>query len=157
MDLWHLDNFHARHTDLHLRTPLSDHSYLILLSRLFHYVCQDPIHQLHGCFLPHHTVWFHHPSTPYEVRCFPLWLPSPASHYPFSQWDASHPDQLLPLMFQVQTGLPPFNRHSDVNHLLGPPDPSAILFILHGPLARYAKLRVRMRRECRERFPRHRM
>ena len=25
-----------------------------------------------------------------------------------------------------------------------------------GPLARYAKLRVRMRRECRERFPRHR-
>ena len=26
----------------------------------------------------------------------------------------------------------------------------------HGPLARYAKLRVRMRRECRERFPRHR-
>ena len=30
------------------------------------------------------------------------------------------------------------------------------LFIDHGPLARYAKLRVRMRRECRERFPRHR-
>ena len=27
---------------------------------------------------------------------------------------------------------------------------------VHGPLARYAKLRVRMRRECRERFPRHR-
>ena len=27
---------------------------------------------------------------------------------------------------------------------------------IHGPLARYAKLRVRMRRECRERFPRHR-
>ena len=27
---------------------------------------------------------------------------------------------------------------------------------MHGPLARYAKLRVRMRRECRERFPRHR-
>ena len=26
----------------------------------------------------------------------------------------------------------------------------------HGPLARYAKLRVRMRRECRERFPHHR-
>ena len=26
----------------------------------------------------------------------------------------------------------------------------------HGPLTRYAKLRVRMRRECRERFPRHR-
>ena len=26
----------------------------------------------------------------------------------------------------------------------------------HGLLARYAKLRVRMRRECRERFPRHR-
>ena len=26
----------------------------------------------------------------------------------------------------------------------------------HGPLARYTKLRVRMRRECRERFPRHR-
>ena len=26
----------------------------------------------------------------------------------------------------------------------------------HGPLARYAKLRVRMRRECRERFPRQR-
>ena len=26
----------------------------------------------------------------------------------------------------------------------------------HGPLARYAKLRLRMRRECRERFPRHR-
>ena len=26
---------------------------------------------------------------------------------------------------------------------------------LNGPLARYAKLRVRMRRECRERFPRH--
>ena len=26
----------------------------------------------------------------------------------------------------------------------------------HGPLARYVKLRVRMRRECRERFPRHR-
>ena len=25
----------------------------------------------------------------------------------------------------------------------------------HGPFARYAKLRVRMRRECRERFPRH--
>ena len=25
----------------------------------------------------------------------------------------------------------------------------------HGPLARYANLRVRMRRECRERFPRH--
>ena len=29
-------------------------------------------------------------------------------------------------------------------------------FWSHGPLARYAKLRVRMRRECRERFPRHR-
>ena len=28
--------------------------------------------------------------------------------------------------------------------------------LLHGPLARYVKLRVRMRRECRERFPRHR-
>ena len=28
--------------------------------------------------------------------------------------------------------------------------------MLHGPLTRYAKLRVRMRRECRERFPRHR-
>ena len=27
---------------------------------------------------------------------------------------------------------------------------------VHGPLARYVKLRVRMRRECRERFPRHR-
>ena len=27
---------------------------------------------------------------------------------------------------------------------------------INGPLARYAKLRVRMRRECRERFPRHR-
>ena len=26
----------------------------------------------------------------------------------------------------------------------------------YGPLARYVKLRVRMRRECRERFPRHR-
>ena len=26
---------------------------------------------------------------------------------------------------------------------------------VNGPLARYAKLRVRMRRECRERFPRH--
>ena len=26
----------------------------------------------------------------------------------------------------------------------------------NGPLARYVKLRVRMRRECRERFPRHR-
>ena len=26
----------------------------------------------------------------------------------------------------------------------------------NGPLARYIKLRVRMRRECRERFPRHR-
>ena len=29
-------------------------------------------------------------------------------------------------------------------------------FPCHGPLARYAKSRVRMRRECRERFPRHR-
>ena len=28
--------------------------------------------------------------------------------------------------------------------------------LLHGPLTRYVKLRVRMRRECRERFPRHR-
>ena len=27
---------------------------------------------------------------------------------------------------------------------------------IHGPLARYAKLQVRMRGECRERFPRHR-
>ena len=26
----------------------------------------------------------------------------------------------------------------------------------NGPLAKYVKLRVRMRRECRERFPRHR-
>ena len=26
----------------------------------------------------------------------------------------------------------------------------------HGPLTRYVKLRVRMRRECWERFPRHR-
>ena len=26
----------------------------------------------------------------------------------------------------------------------------------HGPLARYGKLRVRMRRECQEHFPRHR-
>ena len=25
----------------------------------------------------------------------------------------------------------------------------------NGPFARYAKFRVRMRRECRERFPRH--
>ena len=32
------------------------------------------------------------------------------------------------------------------------PDPISI----HGPLARYVKFRVRMRRECRERFPRHR-
>ena len=30
------------------------------------------------------------------------------------------------------------------------------LSAVHGPLARYVKLRVRMRRECRERFPRHR-
>ena len=30
------------------------------------------------------------------------------------------------------------------------------LSYLNGPLARYQKLRVRMRRECRERFPRHR-
>ena len=28
--------------------------------------------------------------------------------------------------------------------------------LLHGPLTRYVKLRLRMRRECRERFPRHR-
>ena len=28
--------------------------------------------------------------------------------------------------------------------------------LIHGPLARYAKLWVRMRQECRERFPRHR-
>ena len=31
-----------------------------------------------------------------------------------------------------------------------------VLESFHGSLARYAKLRVRMRRECRERFPRHR-
>ena len=31
-----------------------------------------------------------------------------------------------------------------------------IYMICHGPLARYAKLRVRMRRKCWERFPRHR-
>ena len=31
-----------------------------------------------------------------------------------------------------------------------------LMNLIHGPLARYAKLRVRMRRECRERFPRHR-
>ena len=30
------------------------------------------------------------------------------------------------------------------------------IILYHGPLARYVKLRVRMRRECRERFPRHR-
>ena len=30
------------------------------------------------------------------------------------------------------------------------------VYLWHGPLARYVKLRVRMRRECRERFPRHR-
>ena len=30
------------------------------------------------------------------------------------------------------------------------------LLILHGPLAKYVKLRVRMRRECREPFLRHR-
>ena len=30
-----------------------------------------------------------------------------------------------------------------------------VTFFVNGPLARYAKLRVRMRRECRERFPRH--
>ena len=37
-------------------------------------------------------------------------------------------------------------------------DHSAEITMLHdhGPLARYVKLRVRMRRECRERFPRHR-
>ena len=29
-------------------------------------------------------------------------------------------------------------------------------YLRNGPLARYAKLRMRMRRECRERFPRHR-
>ena len=33
---------------------------------------------------------------------------------------------------------------------------SVRLWYLHGPLARYVKSRVRMRRECRKRFPRHR-
>ena len=33
---------------------------------------------------------------------------------------------------------------------------SKSLWWAHGPLARYVKLRVRMPRECRERFPRHR-
>ena len=32
----------------------------------------------------------------------------------------------------------------------------AVTVTYNGPLARYVKLRVRMRRECRERFPRHR-
>ena len=32
----------------------------------------------------------------------------------------------------------------------------ATCYLIHGSLARYVKLRVRMRRECRERFPRHR-
>ena len=31
-----------------------------------------------------------------------------------------------------------------------------LLWLAHGPLAKYVKLWVRMRRECRERFPRHR-
>ena len=31
-----------------------------------------------------------------------------------------------------------------------------IFHMVHGPLARYSKLRVRMRRECWERFSRHR-
>ena len=34
--------------------------------------------------------------------------------------------------------------------------PQNYIVLSHGPLARYAKSRVRMRRECRERFPRHR-
>ena len=34
--------------------------------------------------------------------------------------------------------------------------PMLLNYFSHGPLARYVKLRVRMRRECRERFPRHR-
>ena len=38
------------------------------------------------------------------------------------------------------------NRHSSIRRV----------DISHGPFARYVKLRVRMRRECRERFPRHR-
>ena len=40
---------------------------------------------------------------------------------------------------------PPKNRASNVE-----------MRSCYGPLARYAKLRVRMRREYRERFPRHR-
>ena len=39
-------------------------------------------------------------------------------------------------------------RHLDVPWKLGHS-------YTHGPLARYGNLRVRMRRECRERFPRH--
>ena len=38
----------------------------------------------------------------------------------------------------------------------GPAVSAVVLNCRHGPLARYAKLRVRMRRECRKRFPRHR-
>ena len=34
--------------------------------------------------------------------------------------------------------------------------PRYVQLLRHGPLARYVKLRVRMRRECRERFPRNR-
>ena len=33
---------------------------------------------------------------------------------------------------------------------------SSLVIYLYGPLTIYVKLRVRMRRECRERFPRHR-
>ena len=40
---------------------------------------------------------------------------------------------------------PKFNSHLNV-----------LRHVCNGPLARYVKLRVRMRRECRERFPRHR-
>ena len=63
-------------------------------------------------------------------------------------WFMSH-RACSPVTMAVPYGLTPLeyqgmrHQHDDIGHQ-------------HGPLARYVKLRVRMLRECRDRFPRHR-
>ena len=64
-----------------------------------------------------------------------------------TSFDCAFEDELLrrsrPRCLSTQ-----ISRHSSGNQ-------SARRCDMHGPLARYVKLRVRMRRECRERFPCH--
>ena len=72
---------------------------------------------------------------PDEDSCFLVWPLSPPCHQFSLEWDASHPGQLLQLIFQVHMSLISFLWYPDVNHL-------STLHYSFGPLFYFSSLSV---------------